>query len=380
MSKLFVVLLLAVAGQSFADSVTDGTKLISTILMHRHGDRTPISSSAALSTDPDAVEAASAPYGYGQLTDVGKRRAYALGQTIRERYDELLSPQYNKSEIYIRSTDSTRAKMTILSALAAIYPAYSGSWSDEVNWVPTPYTTVPAKYDFNLFNMNCPNYLTGYYTLAMSNPSSMDKYFDTLNIVAAASGSNMTSVPVMGAYAFYDVYASQESLGVALSDEIAAIMPDLKEAAAEAIDIFLGNDDYLLYEGGPILNEFFTQADDLIAGTDTQRVRIHSAHDITVYGFEAAAHVYPRQGVPAYTGAFALELRQVEATAEYVVLATYQASPGEGWVYLTADGCDTLCPYDTYKELVSAYTSDEDTWRTECGFTDDLVVDDSSIA
>lgn len=79
---------------------------------------------------------------------VGIRRAYKLGQYIRERYASLLSPQYNRSDIYIRSTDSSRTKMSVLTAMAAVYPAYEGSWSEEINWVPVPYTTVPARYDF----------------------------------------------------------------------------------------------------------------------------------------------------------------------------------------------------------------------------------------
>ncbi|KOB68215.1 Acid phosphatase [Operophtera brumata] len=60
--------------------------------------------------------------------------------------------------------------------------------------------------------------------------------------------------------------------------------------------------------------------------------------------------------------------------------AVYQPSPGEDLVYLPIAGCDSLlCDLDQYKDLVSKYLLDEDTWRTECGFTDDLVVDASSI-
>lgn len=72
-----------------------------------------------------------------------------MGKFIRRRYDLLLSPKYNTSEIYIRSTDSTRAKMSVLLAMAAVYPAVDSNWSSEdINWDPVPYTTVSAKYDF----------------------------------------------------------------------------------------------------------------------------------------------------------------------------------------------------------------------------------------
>lgn len=42
----------------------------------------------------------------------------------------------------------------------------------------------------------------------------------------------------------------QLSLGIPLSYEIAAIMPELKKAADVAIDILLGNDDYIALQGG----------------------------------------------------------------------------------------------------------------------------------
>lgn len=54
--------------------------------------------------------------------------------------------------------------------------------------------------------------MSAYDSLMMSNPSSMDKYFDTLNVIAAVSGYNLTSMPVIAAYTFYDVFVSQVSI------------------------------------------------------------------------------------------------------------------------------------------------------------------------
>lgn len=83
------------------------------------------------------------------MLQAGKKTAYALGQAIRARYNELLAPQYNRSEVYVRSTDSTRTKMTVLTALAYIYrPVARDGWNPVLDWEPVPYTTVPTKYDF----------------------------------------------------------------------------------------------------------------------------------------------------------------------------------------------------------------------------------------
>ncbi|KAH9644318.1 hypothetical protein HF086_000055 [Spodoptera exigua] len=301
-SAILSVLLISLSGFCYsADSVVDDTELLLTFLIHRHGDRTPIESFLAMSTHAEELEEASAKYGYGQLTDVGKRRAYQLGQFIRRRYDELLSPNFNKSEIYIRSTESTRAKMTVLTALAAVYPAPEDNWSQDVNWTPVPYTTVPAKYDFM-------------------------------------------------------------SLGIPLDDDIAAIYPDIEKIA------------------GVLLNQFFTVADQVIAGEDVQRVHIYSAHDVNVFAFEAATKVVNPQGVPKYASAYALELRKVVKTGDYIVVPTYLPTPSEDVIkYLEIEECGQRCAYESFRSVTSNIVLDEDEWRTTCGFSNDMVIDTSSV-
>lgn len=37
--------------------------------------------------------------------------------------------------------------MTVLSAMAAVYPPGEDNWSNDINWTPVPYTTIRAKYD-----------------------------------------------------------------------------------------------------------------------------------------------------------------------------------------------------------------------------------------
>lgn len=71
---------------------------------------------------------------------------------------------------------------------------------------------------------------------------------------------------------------------------------------------------------GPLLDNFFTYTAKQIAGLDTPKVIIYSGHDTNVYSLMAVSKIYPRQGVPKYNSAFAIELRQVENTDKYVVL------------------------------------------------------------
>ncbi|KAJ0172512.1 hypothetical protein K1T71_011651 [Dendrolimus kikuchii] len=374
-------LLLAIGAPTFGyDDPAAGTELMMTFLIHRHGDRTPIESSISYSTDSDALESLTKSYGYGQLTDEGKRTAYKLGKFIRSRYDELLSEKYNKSEIYIRSTDSTRTKMTVLTAMSTVYPAGGDNWSDEINWTPTPYTTVPVKYDFNEAMLNCPTFLSYYETASSSSATSMDKFDDILSEWSNYTGINLTEYPAK-AYSVYDVYTAQMSLGLPLSDDLMKIFPGIENAAGGAIDVVFGNDDYIKYQAGVLLNNFYNVTETFINGDDTQRVQIYSAHDFNVYSFMAVTQITPRQGVPKYGSAFALELRKVIDTGKYVVLAVFLKDPKTMEVlYLPVIGCDDLlCDYDTFKNATSSYSMDEDTWRSDCGWTADMTIDSSSI-
>ncbi|PZC80740.1 hypothetical protein B5X24_HaOG213964 [Helicoverpa armigera] len=380
MLKYICVLLISLSAVCYCqDSVTDGTELLLTFLIHRHGDRTPLTSSLTYSNNQEALIEASAQYGYGQLTDAGRRRAYQLGQFLRRRYDGLLSPAYNRSEIYIRSTDSTRAKMTVLSAMAAVYPALEDNWSADVNWTPVPYTTVPAKYDFNLATTNCPYLLSGATFDTSAALPDLSEYTDALDQWSAYLGFNITA-NLMYAYAINDLYTAQLSLGLPLDPAIEDIYPQIEKIAGIALDWLFGNGDTVTLQAGVLLNQFFTVADQVIAGEDVQRVQIWSAHDLNVFAFEGVTQVAEKQGVPKYASAYALELRQVTETGEYVVVPVYLNTPSEDIVtYLEITGCGSLCEYESFRSITADHTLDEDTWRTKCGFTEDMEIDTSSI-
>ncbi|XP_050551841.1 prostatic acid phosphatase isoform X4 [Spodoptera frugiperda] len=380
-SAILSVLLISLSGLCYsADSVVDGTELLLTFLVHRHGDRTPIESSLSLTNRADELIEASAKYGYGQLTDLGKRRSYELGQFIRRRYDELLSPTFNRSEIYVRSTDSTRAKMTVLTALAAVYPAPQDNWSNDINWIPIPYTTVPAKYDFNLASLNCPEFSAVLYSGSPAAVPEMDQYANVLAEWSSILGYNISTEPLMTAYSLNDLYVSQISLGIPLDDDIAAIYPEIGKIAGIAIKALYDPEEVRALTGGVLLKQFFTVADQLIAGEDVQKVHIYSAHDVNVFALEAATKVANPQGVPKYASAYALELRKVVDTGDYIVVPTYLATPSEDVItYLDIEDCGQRCAYESFRSVTSDIVMDEDEWRTACGFSDDMVFDTSAV-
>lgn len=64
-----------------------------------------------------------------QLTEVGMRQSYILGREMRRKYiekEEFLSKSYNRRELYVRSTESSRALQSASSHLYGLYPLGTG--------------------------------------------------------------------------------------------------------------------------------------------------------------------------------------------------------------------------------------------------------------
>ena len=82
---LLMVICLVVRGSISVDNELKGLKLVH--LLYRHGDRTPC---GGYPTDPYS-DPSNWPVGLGQLTSVGKRMHFELGEWLRQRYDGFLS-------------------------------------------------------------------------------------------------------------------------------------------------------------------------------------------------------------------------------------------------------------------------------------------------
>lgn len=84
---------------------------------------------------------------FGQLTTAGIEQQYRLGQFIRNRYQSLLNETYERSQIFVRSTDVDRTLMSAQSNLAGLYPIVN-STDDGVPIQPIPIHTVAINTDF----------------------------------------------------------------------------------------------------------------------------------------------------------------------------------------------------------------------------------------
>uniref|UniRef100_A0A6G1SBY5 Prostatic acid phosphatase n=1 Tax=Aceria tosichella TaxID=561515 RepID=A0A6G1SBY5_9ACAR len=137
---------------------TDQDTLKQVLIIHRHGDRTPINF-------PPQDNVANEPFwqfhGLGQLTNRGKARLHLLGRIIRERYDEFLQKSVNKNIRKSRSSGALRciesAQVFLSSFMALTKDRRSPDsaaliWDKPSNelsqiWQPASVNTLAAKYD-----------------------------------------------------------------------------------------------------------------------------------------------------------------------------------------------------------------------------------------
>nr|XP_021186504.2 prostatic acid phosphatase [Helicoverpa armigera] len=225
------------------------TDLVMVFLVHRHGDRSSEKVQMFLSDNPEELARMSEPYGFGQLTDSGKARSYALGQYLRHRYNALLSPSYDASEIFVRSTESDRTQMTARIALTGVYSS-EVLWSEDMEIVPVEIDVVPAKVDPNLSFMNCPK-LTSYFLgfQAENKNEDMKNYEEVLDVLFEEMGLNLPKCPLL-MYAMADCFASQESVGMPFTALQQKLGPAVRQGARQAINYMFGNPEYIPLQSG----------------------------------------------------------------------------------------------------------------------------------
>lgn len=339
----------------------DGADLLLTFVIHRHGDRTPVSTEKSglpnFSENPGRDRMLSFPFGEGGLTNEGKVRGYYIGEYLRKRYNNLLSKIYYEDEIFLHSTDVERTKMTLLTSLAALYPPqHLQRWNRNLMWQPVPYTTLPQSQDFLTYFYMCPKaqqFLQG--LLGAHIPEINDKHGDLLELLSNNLPFNFTEMSST-VFMYNDLVVAQAAIGVPAPTWIAPRLDDLHNAASIALAAIFKDNQVRRITGGVFLNEFFKIADDIIAEKEVkQRVRIYSAHDINVAS-QLAAGLLPVV-VPKYGAVLSLELYRIRRTGQYIVVPVYLPQAGNSVPkILPIEGCGYFCSYDKYRSLTASYT------------------------
>ncbi|KAJ2941078.1 hypothetical protein O0L34_g10310 [Tuta absoluta] len=359
---LLVSCVCLLGGSSVAESSADpgqDTELVFAFMVHRHGDRTPGKREhlKIINMDTEEVRNLIGKWGYGQETNKGIVTAYHAGEFIRRRYNGFISPTYNPAEVFVRSDNYTRTKMTAVAVTGAMFGH------------PAPLPTPPSldqDYLLSAF-ISCQKSKKIFKDLKKKkDPFALKKYKDVLSQLAKIIGNKKVIDMPGELFSAGETLSCLVSMNYDLGAELNQLYPKLLPAFDEPWDYLFGGDETVTLQSGLLLNTFFENADKIIKGQPTQKIRIYSAHDTNVYTLQAATGVQP-QGRPRFASLYSLELRRVPSTGQYVVLPVYFSGPEVGVVkYLQVRGCGALCDYEQFKTITSRHRLDEETLKKRC--------------
>lgn len=378
--KTFFIFILLPFGNTFQPSQNqknsnDGesvSTLMQVNMVYRHGARSPLHSFP--NDINNAKKITNWPQGDGQLTQVGMRMHYALGQFLRHRYvDELsfLSKQYARDEIYVRSTDVDRTLMSATSNLAGLFPPVGKQmWNGSTTaWQPIPVHTVAPETDTLLRfpPSNCSQYdalrsqllSSAAFNNALESQTAFRKRIENL------TGYNTSQENHVGEnlWGVYDALICEKTEGLQLNSWATdSIMNRLEEIGGFYCNALFG-DVYGETEtlrvkiakltGGVILKQVIDNFHGKIYNNATYKLIQYSAHDTTVTPVLVAlnfSNPYP----PPFASSLIFELYKNDSAADdtsYFVSTYFKKTDIIG-EKLSIYGCALDCPLDQFITLL----------------------------
>ncbi|XP_066485265.1 prostatic acid phosphatase-like [Tiliqua scincoides] len=350
-----------------------GRKLKFVLLVMRHGDRTP------LGTFPtDQYKEDIWPQGFGQLTTLGMQQQHQTGEFLRKRYSQFLSAEYNRKEIYVRSTDVDRTIMSAQANLAGLFPPTGWQiWNEQIPWQPIPVHTVPLKDDKLLhFPLrNCVRYRK-LMKETMRTPEVQDKIkskMEEFTTLAFYSGYDVQTLLDLNNHTLWNIYdalyvqmAHRYKLPHWVTWSSYKRMRQMKEILTFGLNAMFGvhkREEKSRLQGGVLVKDILEKITNASQPASKTKMVMYSAHDTTIVALQMALQGSLTE-LPKYAACYLFELYQ-ESNSEHTVEMYFRRS------FLTKQptpvilpGCSAACPLEKFKQLVSPIIPNN--WEDEC--------------
>ncbi|XP_046583107.1 prostatic acid phosphatase-like [Haliotis rubra] len=338
-----------------AISSLDGSLRYAQVLF-RHGDRTP---THAYPNDPHQKD--TWPQGWGQLTQVGMRQEYELGQYLRQRYVDsgFIHGNYTADEIHILATYKDRAIMSAYSMLAGLFPpAGDQIWNPAIPWQPIPVHTLPKEDDF-ILEMDCPTYDALKYKFSKSDYAKHleAQYQDLVDLLANYSGYPPSFESLMDMVdPIYVENAHNLTFPLWLrQNDVYKRFLALKDVKAQ---LKFHDKAMARIRGGPLLGKFIQNMDDVVNFNNiTQKIDFYAGHDTNINALLSTMGMFNQIHI-MYAGAVLVELHHYD-TEGYTVEFYYRNDTTVLPYLLTVPGCGSSCPLSKLKVLTRDVIPDD---------------------
>nr|XP_012144348.1 PREDICTED: venom acid phosphatase Acph-1-like [Megachile rotundata] len=333
--------------------------------LFRHGDRTPSKREVYPNLPPNPIYD---KLGYGELTDVGKKRAQDLGKMLRQRYDKFLGKaQYN--EVYAISTDFDRTKMTLQLVLNGLYPPTKNASWDQMTWSPIPTLYLPLLLDTVLFPQACPIYVYEWLRLKFSDAmkKELDKYADLFQYLIQETGLTAKDNILLAAR-LYQLLLSQRSMNMALPKWATdKVQKALEQIVTLDYNIQSYTPKLKRLNGGTIVKRLLRNIRDKSSTAGSRRkIYLYSGHDVNIASF-TKVNGFPEPTIPPYGSAFIVETWKTVAGKRYIQMY-YWTGITEQLKPMKIPNCQEQCPLEEYEKLMqSLIPTDEESaclWNT----------------
>ncbi|XP_043292714.1 testicular acid phosphatase isoform X3 [Cervus elaphus] len=348
-------------------ALTEGP-LVFVAVVFRHGDRAPL---ASYPTDPHKEVASTLwPRGLGQLTEEGVRQQLELGRFLRSRYEDFLSPEYRREEVYIRSTDFDRTLESAQANLAGLFPEAAPGRS-EAAWRPIPVHTVPVTEDklLRFPTRSCPRYreLLREATEAAEYQTALEGWTDFLTRLENFTGLSLVGEPLRKAWKVLDTLICQQAHGLSLPSWAS---PDVLQTLAQISALDIGAHvgppqaaEKAQLSGGILLDAILANFSRVQRLGLPLKMVMYSAHDSTLLALQGALGLYDGH-TPPYAACLGFEFRRRLADADRddadrdhpgnVTVSLFYRNDSAGLpLTLRLPGCPAPCPLSRFRQLTA---------------------------
>ncbi|KAK2577433.1 hypothetical protein KPH14_003540 [Odynerus spinipes] len=331
-------------------------------VLFRHGERAPL---AKEMYPNDPYNASSyEPWGVAQLTNVGKMREYRIGQMLRQRYNNFLGDLYRPQDVYARSTDIDRTKMSLQLVLAGLYPpAKAQSWNSNIPWLAIPTHYLPERVDSLLRPQACPTYEKALEKVRKSKEVS-DKtavFADVFKYLTLKTGMEISTLNA--AYEIFNLLAAQKHMNLTLpewcTDEIYTKLEDIVVLEYE---IRSYTTELKRLNGGMLIKKILENMNLSGERENPRKIYLYSGHEVNLAAY-TRAHDIKEPRLPTYGSAIIVEkLRNPEG--KLFIRMLLWTGVTEELIPLKVKDCDELCPIESYLKIVKDIIPSED--ETNC--------------
>ncbi|CRK95747.1 CLUMA_CG009204, isoform A [Clunio marinus] len=321
-------------------------------VLFRHGSRTPADT---YPNDPHVNETFD-PFGWGQLTNVGKQQMFNLGTFLRNRYDRFLDRLLKLDDVHAQSTDVSRTKMSLLLVLAGLYPPQKTSleWNKNLNWQPIPFSYEELNKDsLLLVRTPCARYAEEMERiLHYEVRDEIDQITPLMNELSNITGWEIKTPDDV--QSLYSTLKAEKEFGLKLPQWTENFFPQkLQYVTDRSYVLNAFNSELKRLKGGVFVKKAIQDWNEKALNKLKEKIFIYAGHDATVTNILSAFNVWDEQ-FPDYGITAILELSQHKETKEFGVEIFLRNSTDCEPYQLTIPGCGNFCSLKNLQTLLES--------------------------